>query len=291
MTGLPAPQSFLSGESGTVAGRRARAVGTARDLALDLAQALARTDRTLDRLADRTPPRSVLITGCYVPGPSNRLPAAMPELRSGRHRVRFAFGSTGRPQPAVAGETVLGELTGGKLQNVNKAIEASGVPPGGVDWTLVVDDDVVLAPRFLERFLALCEALGFDLAQPAQTHMSHAAWRLLRRRPGAVARETNFVEIGPVTAFSRRAAAELLPFPDLRMGWGLDAHWAAHARDRGWRMGVVDSLPVRHEGRAVAATYPSAAAIEEGRRFLADRPYVSTAEGRRTLAVHRRVPA
>ncbi len=86
-------------------------------------------------------------------------------------------------------------------------------------------------------------------------------------------------------------AAELLPFPDLQMGWGLDAHWAARARDEGWRMGVADSLPVRHEGRAVAATYPSAAAIEEGQRFLEGHPYVTTTEGRRTLAVHRRVPA
>jgi hypothetical protein len=120
--------------------------------------------------------------------------------------------------------------------------------------------------------------------------MSQAAWRVVRRRPAAVARETNFVEIGPVTAFSRRAAAELLPFPDLRMGWGLDAHWAAYARDRGWKLGVVDSLPVRHEARAVAVTYGREAAIEEGRRFLAEREYVTTAEGRRTLVTHRHVP-
>lgn len=291
MTGLPDPATFLSGESGTVAGRRARAVGTARDLALDLAQAVTRTDAALDRLAERAASRSVLVTGCYVPGPDNRLAEALTELRSQRHDVRFAFGSTGQVVPALADETVGDDLSGGKLQNVNRAIEAAGVAPGTVDWTLVVDDDVVLAPRFLDRFVGLCEALGFDLAQPAQTHLSHAAWRVLRRRPGAVARETNFVEIGPVTAFSRRAASELLPFPDLRMGWGLDAHWAARARDRGWRMGVADSLPVRHEGRAVAATYPRAAAIEEGQRFLAGRPYVPTAEGRRTLAVHRRVPA
>ena len=291
MSALPDPTTFLSGESGTVAGRRARAVGTARDMALDLAQTLSRTEPALDRLAAATPARSVLVTGCYVPGHANRLAEALETMRPTRHDVRFAFGSTGAPQPGLARQTVLGDLAGGKLQNVNRAIEASGVAPASVDWTLVVDDDVVLAPRFLDRFVALCEALGFDLAQPAQTHMSHAAWRVLRRSPGAVARETNFVEIGPVTAFGRRAAAELLPFPDLRMGWGLDAHWAALARERGWRMGVIDSLPVRHEGRAVAASYPSSAAIEEGQRFLEGRKYVSTAEGRRTLAVHRRVPA
>jgi hypothetical protein len=288
---LPAPETFLSGHSGTVSGRRARAVGAARDLLLSLAQKVARTDAALDRLAERTPRRSVLVTGRYVPGPANLLPRVLPELRSVRHDVRFAYGSAAEPEPAMAAETVASDLTAGKFENVNAAIAASGVDPGEVDWTIVMDEDVLLAPRFLDRFVALCEAFGFDLAQPAQTHMSHAAWRVVRRRPGAVARETNFVEIGPVTAFSRRAAAELLPFPDLRMGWGLDAHWAAYARDRAWKLGVVDSLPVRHEARAVAVTYGREAAIEEGRRFLADRDYVTTAEGRRTLATHRRVPA
>ena len=290
MSGPPDPEGFLSGESGTVTGPRARARGAARDLALDLAQAVRRTGRALDLLAERTPPRSVLVTGCYVPGPGNLVPAAMPRLRSARHRVRFAFGSTGEAEPALAAETVATGLTGGKLQNVNRALEASGADPAGFDWTIVLDDDVVLAPRFLDRFVALCEVLELDIAQPAQTHRSHAAWRLLRRRPGAVARETDFVEIGPVTVFGRRTAAELLPFPDLRMGWGLDAHWAARARELGWRMGVVDSLPVRHELRTVGATYTRDDAVEEGRRFLAGREYVSTAEGRRTLVTHRRVP-
>ena len=287
---LPAPETFLSGNSGTVTGRRARAVGAARDLMLNAAHALAGTDRELDRLAERTPRRSVLVTGRYVPGPANLLPAVLPDLRSERHDVHFAYGSSAAPEPAMAAETVAGDLTAGKFENVNAAIEASGLDPADMDWTIVMDEDVLLAHRFVDRFVALCEALGFDLAQPAQTHMSHAAWRVVRRRPGAIARETNFVEIGPVTAFSRRAAAELLPFPDLRMGWGLDAHWAAYARERGWKLGVVDSLPVRHEARAVAVTYGREAAIEEGQRFLAGREYIATAEGRRTLATHRHVP-
>ena len=97
--------------------------------------------------------------------------------------------------------------------------------------------------RFLDRFVAVLEAFGLDLAQPAQTLRSHSAWKVTRRRPASLVRETRFVEIGPVTAFSRRAAAELLPFPELRYGWGLDLHWAAVAGRRGWRLGVVDALP------------------------------------------------
>jgi len=91
----PDPDSFLAGGSGTVGGPRRRAVGRGRDIALDVAQAVAGTARALDRLAGQTRPLSVLVTGCYVPGPDSRLPAAIRELRSAGHDVTFAFGSTG----------------------------------------------------------------------------------------------------------------------------------------------------------------------------------------------------
>ena len=155
---------------------------------------------------------------------------------------------------------------------------------------LVVDDDVRLPRAFLDRFVAVCEAFGLDLAQPAQTLRSHSAWKVTRRRPASLVRETRFVEIGPVTAFSRRAAAELLPFPELRYGWGLDLHWAALAGQRGWRLGVVDALPVRHESGLVAAAYPREEAEAEAARFLADRPYLASARAHEVLAVHRRAP-
>jgi hypothetical protein len=147
----------------------------------------------------------------------------------------------------------------------------------------------VRLPRaFLDRFVAVCEGFGLDLAQPAQTLRSHSAWKVTRRRPVSLMRETRFVEIGPVTAFSRRAAAELLPFPELRYGWGLDLHWAALAGQRGWRLGVVDALPVRHESNPVAAAYSREDAESEAASFLADRPYLTSARANEVLAVHRR---
>ena len=94
-------------------------------------------------------------------------------------------------------------------------------------------------------------------------------------------RETRFVEIGPLTAFGRRAAAELLPFPELRFGWGLDLHWAALAAERGWRLGVVDATPVRHESATVGSTYPRAEAEAEAAEFLASRPHLPAVAGRR----------
>lgn len=269
MSGLPDPATFLSGERGAVEGRRARLRARAGDLWLDALLSLRGTAR---RLEDG-PPREVLVMSIYRPE-SERLSDAGRELESEHHRVRYAFGSTAAD---TLPHTVATGLGGGKFENLNGVLAAAdGMDP---DWTLVVDDDVVLPHRFLDRFLSACERFGFDLAQPAQTLMSHAAWPVTRRRAG-VARETGFVEIGPVTAFNRRTAAELMPFPNLRYGWGLDAHWAALARERGWKLGVVDAVPVRHEQAAVASAYSSPAAIEEAQRFLAGRPYVENA-GRR----------
>jgi hypothetical protein len=153
----------------------------------------------------------------------------------------------------------------------------------------VVDDDVRLPHTFVDRFVGVCEAFELDLAQPAQTLRSHSAWKVTRRRPASLVRETRFVEIGPVTAFGRAASAELLPFPELRYGWGLDLHWAAVAAERGWRLGVVDALPVRHELGVVAATYAREDAVDEAAHFLAERPYLSSERAGEVLALHRRV--
>ena len=288
MSGGPDPSTFLSGESGTVAGLRLGVTRTLGDAAMDLVEGLRGTGRRLDRLAAAEPSRAVLVLSAYRPG--SYLPAALPALRSERHRVELALGAVGAVDPALADATVAEGLGGGKFENLNRVLR-SAPDPEGFDWTLVVDDDVRLQTRFTDRLLALCSGFGLDLAQPAQTLRSHAAWRVTRRRPLAAVRETRFVEIGPVTAFRRPVAAELLPFPELRFGWGLDLHWAALADERGWRRGVLDALPVRHEASPVASGYGRTDAVEEGRRFLDMRPYLRSDAAQETLAVHRRVPA
>jgi hypothetical protein len=100
-------------------------------------------------------------------------------------------------------------------------------------------------------------------------------------------RETSFVEIGPLFAFHADTFDVLLPFPALRFGWGLDAHWSAIAREHRWRMGIIDATPIRHGLRIVASLYTHREAIAEGRRFLSGRPYTPAPELQRTLVTHR----
>jgi hypothetical protein len=266
---LPAPgaDDFLSGASGTVGGKRG-ALRRARDGWLDARDALTGRRARLARAAKATPARRrVLVLGIERPGMI--MDAARAELQASRHDVEIHTAPPG---------------TRGKFENLNALLAAH--PPGGFDWVIVIDDDVALPHGFLDRFLHVAETAGLKLAQPAHRLHSHAAWAITRRRAGVAARETTFVEIGPLTAFHRDTLATLLPFPELRMGWGLDAHWAAVAREHGWPIGIVDATPVGHTIAPVGAGYGRDEAVAEARAFLADRPYVRRDEVR-TLQVHR----
>ncbi|MBJ7329742.1 MAG: glycosyltransferase family 2 protein [Solirubrobacteraceae bacterium] len=250
---------FLAGRSGHVAGRRAALLRVS-DALLDLCAAPSR--RRLDRLAAEGPRRVVHVVAIDRPG--SALAPALDELRRSRHDLRI---HTGPLREGVGKFARLGELL-------------AEAPPGDADWLLVLDDDVVLPSGFLDRFVLCAERAGLQLAQPAHRLHSHAAWPVTRRSAriaGPPVRETRFVEIGPITAFGADAMRVLLPFPELRMGWGLDVHWGAVAREHGWRVGVVDATPLLHLA-PVAVDYDRESAAAEARAFLAERPYVTRGE-------------
>jgi GT2 family glycosyltransferase len=267
----PAGDDFLSGTSGTVGGLDAVRRGM-EDEVVNAWELTSGRRLRLELAARHRPPlRRVLVLGVVRPERQTLADAMRRELLSSRHDVEL--------HTCERGER-------GKFENLNRLLAAH--PPEDRDWLLLIDDDVELSRRFLDRFLFLCERFSLALAQPAHRLNSHAGWPATRRHAGSVVRETSFVEIGPVTAFARVTFPVLLPFPDLRMGWGLDVHWAALARAHGWRCGVTDAVSIRHRAAAAAAAYPREAALEEARAFLAERPYLSATEAQRTLTTHRR---
>jgi hypothetical protein len=267
---IPADDDFLSGASGTVGG-----VDALRRAALDwmdeLWERASGRRLRIDRAARTAPPeRKVLVLGAWRPENRAVTEATTRELERSRHALSFR---TGPPQGLGKFETLNGLLA-------NVSVEDH-------DWLLVIDDDVTLPRNFLDRLLFLCERFGLDLAQPAHPQNSHAAWELTRRRRGTVLRETRFVEIGPVTALASSTFSTLVPFPALRMGWGLDAHWAALARELGWRCGVVDAVCVAHRRAPAADAYSREDAVAEARVFLSQHRYLPVSESQRTLAAHR----
>jgi GT2 family glycosyltransferase len=263
-----AANDFLSGESGTVGGRRdaLRALADRAMVVRGLPQLLR-----VRRAARRLGRRRVLVLSVVRGDNALAYQRSMGVLRRSRCEV-------------VALERAPGALS--KFENLN--VMLAGVDLAQFDWVLVMDDDVELPRGFLDGFLYLAERYRLRLAAPAHRIRSHAAWRLTRRQWGSLVRETAFVEIGPVTALHRDTFEALLPFPAVGMGWGLDAHWSWLARERGWPIGVVDLLPIAHLVSPAAAGYGRDAAVAQARAFLADHPYLPVGESQRTLAVHRR---
>ncbi len=274
---------FLSGASGTVGGVDAICRGM-RDEAVNAWELASGRRLRLDLAARRSPPRRRVLVLC-VERPEHRALAQgiRSELLRSRHRVELHFGEPGDLGKFENLNRMLAERAG----EVGRAGEEGGPTIPDHDWLLLIDDDILLPRGFLDRFLFLAERFSLDLAQPAHRLRSHAAWSVTRRRPFSVVRETSFVEIGPVTAFSRRTFSALLPFPPLRMGWGLDAHWAALAREHEWRCGVLDAVSIRHRAAPAASAYSREAALAEARAFLAERPYLPAGEIQRTLNSHR----
>jgi GT2 family glycosyltransferase len=268
---LAPPADFVSGHSGYVAGRRATGTARMADVTADARGVLRR--RRLARDATLWgPTRRVQVLALEREDAPNILDAAIAELLTSHHDVRVA-------RTGVADR--------GRFENLNRLLASPSVELAETDWLVILDDDVALGAGFLDAFLFLAERYRLTLAQPAHRRFSHAAWPVTRRRSDSVVRETGFVEIGPVVAFHRNSFTTLLPFPALRVGWGVDSYWAALAAEHDWRIGVVDATPITHALRPVAASYDQSAALAESRGFLAAHPHISPAQANRTLHTHR----
>jgi len=154
-----------------------------------------------------------------------------------------------RTAPILAPWTV-GEGPGGRFQNLNRALAATSRPNVPV---VVLDDDVSLTYGSLAQLVNLVAATGLDLAQPAHRRGSNMYWAITLRHPLAFARETTFVEIGPLVVVMPRIRDKVLPFPEEGMGWGTEILWSK-LRSDGFRLGVIDALSVYHWG-PIAAGY------------------------------------
>lgn len=260
--------------------------GRAADAALGLRARTSGVGAELDRAAATVRPLTVDIVSVYG-SDAGDLACAVGELRRSRHRVRFALGAMGVPDPRLATDTFESGMSGGKFANANRLLGT--LENSEADWTLILDDDIVLPERFLDRILGVAESLRFDLAQPAQTWTSDAAWRITRRR-GGIARQTRFVEVGPLCLMRREVLEAVTPFSEQGMGWGLCLHWAALARRNGWRLGIVDALAVRHERRPTASTYSPDEALAAAREFLATHDHINRATANEVVGRHARLP-
>lgn len=149
------------------------------------------------------------------------------------------------------------------------------------DYFLFSDDDVLVADDFADSFFAEQQQLDFALAQPARTWRSFTDHEIVMRRPLLRARQTNFVEGGPVVSFRRDLLSLVYPFSlESPMGWGYDLTWPIIARSKNLSIGIIDCVPVDHSLRPRGALYHDQEQLALMSAYLAHRPHIRPEEVR-----------
>jgi hypothetical protein len=192
-----------------------------------------------------------------------------------------------------------GELADSSIQKVTRICQRSPLPKfllmnqlleqeplDTYEYVVIADDDILLPENFLDGFLGAQSAFGFRLAQPARTPNSFIDHSITRRTEGILARETLFVEIGPVTSFHRSIFHLVFPFDMTSpMGWGYENIWAYRLSERGFAMGIIDAYPVDHSLRPPAVYYDRTAAKQAQQRLLGSQPHLPVKRYYSTLKI------
>jgi hypothetical protein len=230
--------------------------------------------------ADPARPMRVLVLGVYMADRAHTAGHLARALSStpGIHvtqRWAALFGTS--TDTELARVTTLSVQTPApKFSLINRLL--AGLELERFDHVLVVDDDIFVRAGFLVAFLSLQKRLGFALAQPARAWHSHFDHGLVLRRPWLTARQTRFVECGPLVSFSREAVKLLLPFDAENEMWGMDLVWPLALERAGLTMGILDALPVDHSLRGQATTYDRTTEERAMHAFLARTPHLTMGE-------------
>ena len=146
----------------------------------------------------------------------------------------------------------IGNGAGQRPELINRLVASFRYEDGR--WLIMSDDDVVIRAKQFTLWLRLAVFTGLDLSQPSHLPISRTSWNIGRQRISTFVRIGRWVEQGPLVAFSPRARGTCFPLrEDFGMGWGLELGWAA-LPDKGFRLGIVDAVGMRHYGR-VAVDY------------------------------------
>jgi glycosyltransferase involved in cell wall biosynthesis len=249
----------------------------ARTVPRDIEELRPRIVASSDALTgNRTKPRT-LVLGIYLCGQPNNAADEIATLRaSTRCVLDQRWVALGGPAPANLAEVTVASVLEKtpKFEILNRLI--GSVQLADYDYFVSIDDDIVLPHGFLDAFIALQQQLGFALAQPARTSDSYLDHPIVEQQRGLIARQTRFVEIGPVFSMHRAIFDLLLPFDvTSSMGWGYENVWSYLLQQRGLKMGIIDAVPVCHGLRKSVANYGWDQADAERTAYWARHPHLT----------------
>ena len=262
-----------------------RALGSCLDRVKRLRLRLSSVDFRTTAAAPQV--RRVLVVGVYLTDRPSLI-AHLVQAFSGdsQLKVEQRWAAIGRPssEESVKSVTRL-VVTQPRPKNtlVNELLLME--PHQNFDYILIVDDDIVLPRGFLQAFLNIQAFADFALAQPARTGNSWIDHQIVRECPGTLARQTRFVEIGPLVSIRSDLAPHILPLEERSpMGWGLDFIWPVIVEDLLLRMGIVDATPMDHSLREPKSGYSHRMAHEQMRLLLGSARHLTAEEAHTVIA-------
>jgi hypothetical protein len=208
----------------------------------------------------------VLIVGVYVSNVKHFAVALSTEYAAAKHcqvTQRWASLGSASDNPMLARLTTLECLVReSKFSILNRLLK--DIDLSQFDYIVVSDDDVSVQPGFLDTFIGVQQMLGFSICQPARSWTSSIDHKIVRRKSNCLARQTRFVEIGPIFSFDNAVVSSLIPFDlETPMGWGYDFVWPVVVEKLGLKMGIVDETPVDHTLRPRGEIYSSDEAYQQ----------------------------
>jgi hypothetical protein len=138
----------------------------------------------------------------------------------------------------------LGCGPGLRFSHLNGLFRAKPIRDGS--WVVIADDDVFFTKGSIQQTINLMMKAGLSLAQPG-----HSVWGWWTNvyniaRPLLIARDSNYVEQGPLIIAAPDFVHRIFPLPEEGdMGWGIEAEWYQQKHGR-QRFGVVDACHVVH---------------------------------------------
>jgi len=244
-----------------------------------------------DRAGRLTPIRSrprVLVAGiCLVDVPNHVESLVASFAESSTYDVEQRWVSMGLkpPSPRLSTVTVWTQRAlEPKFAVMNRLL--ADIDWESYEYLIISDDDILLPAGFVDGYLSLQTESSYLLAQPARTENSYIDHPIVGRQRGLRARQTLFVEIGPLFSVHRSIVPLLLPF-DLTspMGWGYEYIWSRELSERGLKMGILDAFPVDHSLRPPHAHYAWSVADANRKQLLESRPHFSLEECHRVLDI------
>jgi glycosyltransferase involved in cell wall biosynthesis len=234
-----------------------------------------------------TSAKTVLVLGIYLADRWNNADDIVATLSATEHhRVTQRWVGLGGRAPtdrvgAVTVRTVLEKTP--KFQLMNELLGRENLAL--YDYIVLADDDIVLPRRFLDSFITLQARLDFRIAQPARTSNSYIDLPIVEQQRGLIARQTLFVEIGPVVSFHKSCYGLVFPF-DLTspMGWGYENVWSLQLAECGMKMGIIDAVPVDHSLRKSVTNYTWSQADNQRKALFKKHKHLSYDECFRVLA-------